>query len=134
MRIVPRHGHRVLIILILSVLFLPFSARSQFQPPFFSPGFYNPLFAPRTTPALPAITLIREFPAGQINQDHVSFLLKTSSPLSVILDISSQGGQLLRIEMIPENTENPPIAQGNRILVPVGSEKIDGAWHEWLLS
>ncbi|MGA1844128.1 MAG: hypothetical protein ACMUIS_06160 [bacterium] len=134
MRFVSRYGYRVLIILTLSVLFLPFSAWSQFQQPFFTPGFYNPLFAPQTTQTVSTITLIREFPAGQNNQEHVSFLMKTSSLMSIILDISSQGGQLFRIEMIPENTDNPSVTQGNRILVPVGSEKIDGAWHEWLLN
>jgi len=97
--------------------FSPFRQGHNFNCPFSSPDF-----------------TIHPFLLRRINQENISFLLKTSSPLSIIVDTSSKGGQLFRIELVPEDTENPSITQGNRIIVPVGSEKTDGAWHEWLLS
>jgi hypothetical protein len=80
-----------------------------------------------------SILISREFLPGQINLENVSFYISTSSPMSIIVTIVNKNGQLFFLDVIPEDGDIKFPAQGNRVIIPVGIEKLDGQWYQWNL-
>ncbi|MGA1842021.1 MAG: hypothetical protein ACMUIU_15490 [bacterium] len=87
-----------------------------------------------TSQQISPIIIGREFPPDHVNQENVSFYIKTSSPVSINLQIITKNGQIFRLELIPENGETSFTAQSARIIIHMGSEKLDGKWHKWELN
>jgi len=113
---------------------------SQIQTPY--PFLGNFGFFPTVNPfAIPSVSrqgatdiiIGREFPPGQVNQENISIYIRSDAPIQIILRALNEQGQMLSLELIPEDGETSYTSQGNRLIIPVGSEKLDGAWHEWKL-
>ncbi|MGA1792184.1 MAG: hypothetical protein ACMUIM_11910 [bacterium] len=129
----------ILSLLSLIIIFTSFPVSSQFQNPFLFPAIYGlPLPGvpfPSTSGALAqnisSIVIGREFPAGQVNLENISFYIRTTSSIYIVLDIVSENNQLFFIEVIPEDGEVTYPGQGNQATIPVGTDRLDGQWHEW---
>jgi hypothetical protein len=120
-------------------LFASFPVSSQFQIPFLFPGIYGLPLPVTPFPTIPGISgqnissivIGREFPAGQVNLENISFYIRTTSSIYIVLDIVIGNNQLFFIEIIPEDGDISYPGQGNRATIPVGADLLDGQWHEW---
>ncbi|MGA1864489.1 MAG: hypothetical protein ACMUHX_05455 [bacterium] len=145
--ILKRHAH--LFLMITSILFfiitiLSGTVCSQLPNISLLPGFSGLSLPGAIFPYIPTtsttsqqispIVISREFPPDHVNQENVSFYIKTSSPISINLQIITKNSQVFGLELIPDNGETSFTAQGARIIIHMGSEKLDGNWHIWELN
>ncbi|MBN2374624.1 hypothetical protein JXL19_12650 [bacterium] len=102
-------------------------------------GIFNPFSYPLIIPQPLAgntswqIQISKEFNPGQFTHENISFFINTDKPVSITVYIVSKNGQMILLELVPEDDDSGYQFQADRIIIPVGNDMTDGKWHEWEL-
>lgn len=104
------------------------------------------VYAQFIAPPFPAIPFIQQgitsatrnsaqirkvFQPAQFKFDNISLYVKSKKALSVVIGIVTKSGQMIRLEAIAQNGDPRYLSQDKKIILPVGSGKLNGEWHEW---